>query len=137
MWTNKGAPNDKPNWNEDGNYQVDPPTGFWPDYVKYFLGQFQKAYGEDIALERVWMKSEDGTNMVLNGTIHMTEPYFIYEAIEFETPKKWSFDFSCIVMGYEQTYFTLKYWKNKQLISLNSCRLWVSPYYYFFTQILA
>ena len=111
MGTNKGTPDDKPNWNEDGNYQVDPPTGFWPDYVKYFLGQFQKAYGEDIALERVWIKSEDGTgiNMVLNGTIHMTEPYFIYEAIEFETPKKWFFDFSCIVMGYEQTYFTLKY----------------------------
>ena len=65
MWTNKGTPNDKPNWNEDGNYQVDPPTGFWPDYLNYFLGQFQKAYGEDIALERVWMKSEDGTNMVL------------------------------------------------------------------------
>jgi len=104
-----GTPDDKPNWNEDGNYQVDPPTGFWPDYVKYFLGQFQKAYGEDITLERVWMKSEDGTNMLLNGTIHMTEPYFIYEAIEFETPQKWFLDFSCIVMGYEQTYFTLKY----------------------------
>ena len=39
----------------------------------------------------------------------MTEPHYIYEAVEFEKPKKWSFDFSCIVMGYEQTYFTLKH----------------------------
>ena len=34
-----GSPGNKPNWKEDGNYQVDPPTGFWPDDVGYFLGQ--------------------------------------------------------------------------------------------------
>ena len=111
MWNIQGTPNEKPNWNEDGNYQVDPPTGFWPDYVQYFLGQFQKEYGYDIKLERVWMNSDEGSHMVLNGTIHMTEPYYIYDAIEFDKPKKWMFDFSCIVMGYEQTYFTLKYWR--------------------------
>ena len=60
-------------------------------------------------LERVWMLGEGGSNMVLNGSIHMTEPYYIYEAVAFEKPTKWSFDFSCIVMGYEQTYFTLKH----------------------------
>ena len=105
--TTLGTPEDKPNWHEDGNYQVDPPTGFWPDYMRYFMGHFRNEYGQDIELERVWMK-ENGSNLILNGNIHMSEPYYIYEAIEFDTPKKWIFDFSCIVMGYEQTYFTLK-----------------------------
>ena len=89
------------------NYQVDPPTGFWPDYMRYFMGHFRNEYGQDIELERVWIK-ENGSNLILNGNIHMSEPYYIYEAIEFNKPKKWIFDFSCIVMGYEQSYFTLK-----------------------------
>ena len=72
-----------------------------------FHGTFPNEYGQGIELERVWMK-ENGSNLILNGNIHMSEPYYIYEAIEFDTPKKWIFDFSCIVMGYEQTYFTLK-----------------------------
>ena len=103
-----GTPDTKPDWGEDGNYQVEPPTGFWPDYVHFFMEQIHAQYGSDIQLERVWMTGEDGTNMVLNGTIHMTEPYYIYESVEFDLPKKWQFEFSCIVMGYEQTYFTNK-----------------------------
>ena len=73
------------------------------------MQQFQSQYGDDIKLERVWMISDEGTNMVLNGSIHMTEPYYIYETVAFDEPKKWQFEFSCIVMGYEQTYFTLKH----------------------------
>ena len=71
------------------------------------MGHFRNEYGQDIELERVWIK-ENGSDLILNGNIHMSEPYYIYEAIEFNKPKKWIFDFSCIVMGYEQSYFTLK-----------------------------
>lgn len=105
-----GTPENKPNWKEDGNYQVDPPTGFWPDYVQYFLGQIQKEYGDDISLERVWMKGEEGTRKVLSGDVHMTEPYFIYEGLSFDNvPRKWTFEFSSIVMGYQQQYLTKKH----------------------------
>jgi hypothetical protein len=32
---------------------------------------------------------------VLNGTVHMTEPYYIYESLYMDLPKKWSHEFSC------------------------------------------
>jgi len=70
-----------------------------------WMGHFRTAYGQDIALERVWMKS-GGTEMVLNGSIHMTEPYYIYENLYQGRLKKWSHQFSCIVLGYEQQFFT-------------------------------
>jgi hypothetical protein len=102
-----GDANDLPNWHQDGNYQVQPHTGFWPDYMNMFMKHFQKAYGSDIILERVWMKA-GGTEMVLNGTIHMTEPYYIYENLYAERLKKWSHEFGCIVLGYEQQFFAKK-----------------------------
>eukprot|EP00929_Paragymnodinium_shiwhaense_P067940 TRINITY_DN3414_c0_g1_i1.p1 TRINITY_DN3414_c0_g1~~TRINITY_DN3414_c0_g1_i1.p1 ORF type:complete len:647 (+),score=121.28 TRINITY_DN3414_c0_g1_i1:77-2017(+) len=99
-----GAPDDLPNWQQDGNYQVTPATGFWPDYMEAFMGHFRKEYGADIQLERVWMKA-GGTDMVLNGSIHMTEPYYIYENLFQDRLKKWSHSFSCVVLGYEQQFF--------------------------------
>eukprot|EP00401_Gymnodinium_catenatum_P000505 CAMPEP_0117554824 /NCGR_PEP_ID=MMETSP0784-20121206/50954_1 /TAXON_ID=39447 /ORGANISM="" /LENGTH=477 /DNA_ID=CAMNT_0005352003 /DNA_START=69 /DNA_END=1498 /DNA_ORIENTATION=- len=99
-----GADDDKPDWHADGNYQVDPPVGFWPDYMNFWMAHFQEAYGSDIVLERVWMKA-GGTEMVLNGSIHMTEPYYIYENLWDDRVKKWSHEFSCVVMGYEQQFF--------------------------------
>jgi len=102
-----GLPDDKPDWHQDGNYQVDPPTGFWPDYMDSWMGHFREAYGSDIILERVWMTA-GGTDNVLNGTIHMTEPYYIYENLYNDRLKKWSHAFSCIVMGYEQQFFAMK-----------------------------
>lgn len=102
-----GTPESKPDWHADGNYKVDPPTGFWPTYMDLWMGHFRKAYGDDIVLERVWMKA-GGTEMVLNGTIHMTEPYYIYENLYNDRVKKWSHEFSCIIMGYEQQFFALK-----------------------------
>ena len=95
---------------EDGNYQVDPPTGFWPDYMDYFMKHFRAEYGSDIKLERVWMDNNMGTEMVLAGIVHMTEPYYIYEGLSLgKEPKKWSHDFSAIIMGYEQQFMTLKF----------------------------
>jgi len=102
-----GSPDSLPNWQQDGNYQVKPHTGFWPDYLDMWMAHFKAAYGNDIILERVWMTS-GGTQMVLNGTIHMTEPYYIYENLWKDRVKKWSHEFSCVVMGYEQQFFAQK-----------------------------
>jgi len=102
-----GSADDKPDWHQDGNYQVDPPTGFWPDYMESWMAHFKAAYGNDIVLERVWMTS-GGTDLVLNGTIHMTEPYYIYENLWDDRPKKQNHEFSCVVMGYEQQFFAQK-----------------------------
>lgn len=100
-----GNASDLPNWHQDGNYKVAPPTGFWPEYMDYFMKHFRDAYGDDIELERVWMKA-GGTNMVLSGAIHMTEPYYIYENLHNNEPKKWNHRFSCVVMGYEQQFIS-------------------------------
>ena len=72
------------------------------------MGHFRNEYGDDIKLERVWIR-ENSTDAILDGTVHMSEPYYIYEAIAYDSPIKWILDFSCIVMGYEQSYFTLKH----------------------------
>jgi len=101
-----GLPDAKPDWHQDGNYQLDNPTGFWPDYMDYFMEHFRAEYGE-IELERVWMKA-GGTDKVLSGEIHMTEPYYIYENMYNDRLKKWSHEFSCVVLGYEQQFFALK-----------------------------
>jgi len=99
-----GSPDKLPNWKQDGNYQAVPPTGFWPDYMDFWMSHFKAAYGNDIVLERVWMK-EGGTEKIQDGSIHMTEPYYIYENLWKDRPKKWSHEFSCVVMGYEQNFF--------------------------------
>ncbi|CAE8640274.1 unnamed protein product [Polarella glacialis] len=80
-------------------------TGFWPDYMEFFMTRFRAEYGIDIVLERVWQTGTAGTEMVLNGTVHMTEPYYIYETLYKDLPKKWSHEFSCVVMGYQQNFF--------------------------------
>ncbi|CAE8623164.1 unnamed protein product [Polarella glacialis] len=103
-----GTPGNYPNWAQDGNYQATPMTGFWPDYMGFFMGRFRAEYGSDIVLERVWQTGTAGTEMVLNGTVHMTEPYYIYESLYKDQPKKWSHEFSCVVMGYQQNFFALK-----------------------------
>jgi len=97
-----------PDWKQDGNYKANPPTGFWPDYMRSFMKHFKAAYGEDIELERVWHKTAAGTEAVLSGDIHMTEPYYIYENLWNDRVKKWSFEFSCIVCGYDQKFFAKK-----------------------------
>lgn len=99
-----GSPDALPDWKQDGNYQVTPMTGFWPDYMDYFMAQFRGAYGSDIQLERVWMTA-GGTDKILDGSIHMTEPYYIYENLFNDRVKKWSHTFSCVVVGYEQNFF--------------------------------
>jgi hypothetical protein len=105
-----GTPDEKPDWNEDGNYQVTPPVGFWPHYVDSFMAHFRAFYGDDIELERVWVTPSSNTSLVMSGEVHMTEPYYIYENFYSGTNelKKWSHDFSCIVMGYEQEFFVKK-----------------------------
>ncbi|CAE8723365.1 unnamed protein product [Polarella glacialis] len=70
-----------------------------------FMAEFRAAYGNDIQLERVWMTA-GGTDMVLNGSIYMTEPYYIYESLHDGALEKWSHKFSCIVVGYEQQFFS-------------------------------
>jgi len=105
-----GAPDALPNWVQDGNYEVTPPTGFWPDYIraveKYIAEAYREDGKEDITVERVWRTDAAGTEMVLNGTIHATEPYYIYENFHGDQLKKWQFGFSCVVVGYEQQFFS-------------------------------
>lgn len=105
-----GDASNLPDWQQDGNYQANPPTGFWPHYMNSFMTQFRAAYGNDIELERVWHSPSSDTSLVMSGEVHMTEPYYIYENLYDGTGemKKWSHSFSCIVMGYEQQFFGRK-----------------------------
>ncbi|CAH1793528.1 unnamed protein product [Owenia fusiformis] len=74
-------------WGEnDGNYLVDPPTGFYPDLMTAIFEEFKNLsgpdgvkYGDDITLERVWSKTSNFKDL-FDGVSYITEPYFFVDA---------------------------------------------------------
>lgn len=103
-------------WKEDGNYEVTPPVGFWPEFLDAIFLNFQNMYGSDIVLERKWYPSSMTVlDAVMNGEADMTEPYFAVDAFyEFaasgkSVSRKSAFGMSCTLLGYDSTFFTLKF----------------------------
>ncbi|CAH1778322.1 unnamed protein product [Owenia fusiformis] len=70
----------------DGNYLVNPPTGFYPDLMSAIFEEFKNLsgpdgvkYGDDITLERIWSKMSNFQNL-FDGVSYITEPYFVIDA---------------------------------------------------------
>lgn len=76
------------NWGiNDGNYLVDPPVGFFPDFLQAVVDEFKSLSGPDkeeygeVKIKRVFTKeSPFPWYYLFNGTAHITEPYFILDA---------------------------------------------------------
>lgn len=71
----------------DGNYLLDPPVGFYPDFLEAVMDQFKNLSGPDkelygeISIKRIFSNTSPFPWYYLfNGTAHLTEPYFILDA---------------------------------------------------------
>jgi len=93
------------NWGSDGNYQVTPHVGYWPDYYNAIETEFRTQYG--VGFERVWFGSSvEVMGALENGTIDATEPYWTVDSFHNGRARKHAFEMSCITMGYDSTFFT-------------------------------
>jgi hypothetical protein len=91
------------NWGDnDGNYLVNPPTGFYPDLLDAIFQEFQNLSGPDnqtyglIQVERVYTnQSTFPWYYLFDGTTHMTEPYYILDAVYYGSGKPCSTSADC------------------------------------------
>jgi hypothetical protein len=108
------------NWGDnDGNYLVSPPTGFYPDLLEAIVEEFSKLSGQDkipygqVSIKRVY----PGTDKfrwynLFNGTAHISEPYFILDGFYSGSGKPCNSDVDCLdanLLG------------NKETCNLNTC----------------
>eukprot|EP00958_Prasinococcus_capsulatus_P025641 scaffold4404_cov383-Prasinococcus_capsulatus_cf.AAC.6 len=94
------------NWGVDGNYQVTPATGFWPEYMDAIFGEFQLAY-PGVEMERVWYETSGETmDAIVNEECHLSEPYWVQPSFYNGVPRSQAFKMSCTTMGYESRFFT-------------------------------
>ncbi|UJR26803.1 hypothetical protein I4U23_008116 [Adineta vaga] len=71
----------------DGNYNLDPPTGFYPKLLEEIVKQIGKlkgadgnVYGEGISFKRIHYTNESGLfKALLNGTIYATDVYLLVD----------------------------------------------------------
>eukprot|EP00941_MAST-03F_sp_MAST-3F-sp1_P002196 g2196.t1 len=93
-------------WHQDGNYKVDPPTGFWPDY---FRGLEAKLKPQGTVLVRKYFStSQEVMEALENNTIDVTEPYWTVDSFYKNRARSWTFDAGCTTLGYESSFFTPK-----------------------------
>lgn len=93
------------NWGgTDGDYTVNPPTGFWPGYYALLEAEMQQQYG--IRFERHWYAtSKDVLDSITNGTTHMSEPYMMVGAAYNDVSRKSAFSLSCTTGATQDKYF--------------------------------
>ncbi|RMZ99795.1 hypothetical protein BpHYR1_046149 [Brachionus plicatilis] len=95
----------------DGNYLLDPPVGFYPDFLEAVVDEFKNLSGPDkelygqIKIRRIFSnKSPFPWYYLFNGTAHLTEPYFILDAPYAGSGKPCTRDDQCLETetGYEK-----------------------------------
>lgn len=94
-------------WGKAGNYEADPPTGFWPEILASIEGHFKAHYG--VGFERVFSDSSAGTmNLLLSGDADATEPYWVvdgyHELDGVQKPRPHAFIYSCTTLGSDSTF---------------------------------
>jgi hypothetical protein len=114
------------NWASDGDYTVDPPTGFWPDMLEKLVAQIRSEYVKpDLKITRVYLPtSAKILNALDQGQALMTEPYFFGSSLyEADDGKKYfrheKFTMSCTMGGAQHTVFTKKSSTIKTQVALN------------------
>ena len=96
-------------WSAPGaaDYKTDPakPTGFWPDYLDAIANKMSAAYGQAIAVKRVYY----GTSGVVvdkvgSGHVDMSEPYYYISGFTNNKPRIEVLDFSCVTAATESAF---------------------------------
>lgn len=95
------------NWGVDGNYELNPPVGFWPDYVTGIADAIAAKYGLGrLQVNRTFYSSSSQVlDAVRTRRHHLTEPYFNLGAFYRGVPRRVGMRASCSVLGYDSTFF--------------------------------
>mmetsp|Transcript_35624 Transcript_35624/g.81652 ORF Transcript_35624/g.81652 Transcript_35624/m.81652 type:complete len:842 (+) Transcript_35624:44-2569(+) len=110
-------------WGRDGNYQLDDPTGFWPDMMNAIMAQLRTHYGKDettLTLRRVFLNSSplilealrSGLSASEDQQIDMTEPYMLVSSFYTDPAdsreyfRHERFQMSCTIGSAENAGFT-------------------------------
>lgn len=90
-------------WNQAGvaNYKVDPPTGFWPEYLTEMVGEISTHYNKTIAIERKYYANSGlVVDAVADGReVHMSEPYYYVAGFHNNAPRIEALHSSCVTVG--------------------------------------
>jgi len=94
------------NWGYQGDYTVEPATGFWPEYEAAIYEELNKEYGE-LQVERVWTGTSAGViDSLLDGNASMIAPYWTVPAFYKDRARSHHMALGCTVLGTEQWFFT-------------------------------
>jgi hypothetical protein len=97
------------NWGYQGNYEVHPYTGYWPDLTAAIESKLRAQYTWFNGFNRSWSQT---SNILLesleNGITDASDAYFIVNGAYKGRNRQNTFEFSCAVIGQDSTFFTLR-----------------------------
>ena len=92
-----------------GDYVVDPPIGFWPDYLRAIVREISSFYGVDIKIQwNLFSNSGSIMDSVRSGQSDMTDLYMILSAFHNGVDRIEAFSVTCSPGGYESTFSVLR-----------------------------
>jgi len=100
-------------WSKGGaaDYITNPsaPTGFWPEYMNAIANAMSSHYGQTITVQRVYYDNSDLVNKaVANGTVHMSEPYYVASGFHDSKPRIEALDMSCVTIATASAFSSTK-----------------------------
>ena len=92
-----------------GDYTVNPPIGFWPEYLRAVVDRIGKHYGVTISIKwNLFSSSADIMDSVKSGESDMTDMYMILSSFYNGKDRIEAFSVTCSPGGYESTVSTLR-----------------------------
>ena len=104
-----------------GDYTVQPPVGFWPEYARAIFKRIGDYYGVEIAIEWVlFTQSNDIMTSVRSGESDLTDLYMILSSFYNGKDRIEAFSVSCSPGGYESTISVAKSTDVMSMLELNN-----------------
>ncbi|KAK8799723.1 hypothetical protein WA158_006271 [Blastocystis sp. Blastoise] len=102
-----------------GNYMVDPPVGFWPEYFSLIVSKLSEEYGQ-LNIKRLYFKSSlDALDAVATGKADISELYYVIGGFYNGRPRIEAFDIPCTAGAYESSAWTAS---TSSITSMDSLR---------------
>lgn len=100
---------------------MNPPIGFWPEYLRAVVDKIGKFYGVDIRIKwNLFSKSSDIMDSVKSGESDMTDMYMILSSFYSGKDRIEAFSVTCSPGGYESTISTLRSFNVNSITELNN-----------------
>lgn len=104
-----------------GDYTVDPPVGFWPDYLRAIFKHIGDYYGVELTLKwNLFTRSNDIMDSVRSGESDLTDMYMILSSFYNGKDRIEAFSVSCSPGGYESTISVSRTTGVSNMLELNN-----------------